>query len=105
MAWALLCAAGLAEIGMALALKQSAGWTRWWPSLIGIALALGSFFLLTLAMQRLPMATAYAAWTGIGAIGVAVAGMLFFGESGHPWRLLCLAAILAGIIGLRLLEA
>jgi quaternary ammonium compound-resistance protein SugE len=105
MAWVLLVAAGLVEVAMALALKQAQGWTRLWPSVIGIAAALGSVFLLTHAVKTLPMATAYAVWTGIGAIGVALAGVVFFNESAGALRLLCMAAIFAGIIGLHLLEA
>jgi quaternary ammonium compound-resistance protein SugE len=104
-AWVLLVAAGLVEVAMALALKQAQGWTRLWPSVIGIAAALGSVFLLTHAVKTLPMATAYAVWTGIGAIGVALAGVVFFHESAGALRLLCMAAIFAGIIGLHLLEA
>ena len=71
----------------------------------GIAAALGSIFLLTHAVKSLPMATAYAVWTGIGAIRVSLAGVAFFGESANPLRLLCIAAVIAGIIGLHLLEA
>lgn len=105
MPWILLLAAGLLEIVMALALKQTEGWTRLWPSGICIAAALGSLFLLAQAVKSLPTATAYAVWTGIGAIGVTLAGMTFFHESSSPARLLCLLAIFAGIIGLRVLEA
>ncbi len=104
MAWLILGAAGLVEIGMALALKEAAGWTKLWPSVLGIAAALGSIFLLTYAVKSLPVGTAYAVWTGIGAIGVTVAGIVFFGESSSPGRLLCIAAIFAGIVGLHLLE-
>jgi quaternary ammonium compound-resistance protein SugE len=105
MSWILLFAAGLLEIAMALALKQAEGWTRLWPSVTCIAAALGSLFLLAHAMKGLPMATAYAVWTGIGAIGVTVAGVMLFHESSSPGRLLCLLAIFAGIIGLRVFEA
>ena len=102
MAWVLLIAAGLAEIAMALALKQADGWTRPVPSVLGLACALGSIFLLTHAVKTLPITTAYAVWTGIGALGVMAVGVLFFHESASPLRLACVGAIVAGIIGLRM---
>lgn len=105
MAWAVLAAAGLVEIVMALALKQAHGWTKLWPSVLGIAAALGSIFLLTHAIRTLPMGTAYAVWTGIGAVGVTLIGIVFLGESSSPGRLVCIAAIFSGIAGLHLLEA
>lgn len=104
MAWIILIAAGVVEIVMALGLKYAEGWTRPWPSALGIAAALASVVLLALAMKSLPVATAYAVWTGIGAIGVSLVGILFLGESPHPARLLCLLAILGGMTGLHLLE-
>lgn len=103
-AWILLVAAGLVEIAMAIALKQADGWTRLWPSVLGIAAALGSIFLLTYAVKGLPIATAYAVWTGIGAIGVTLAGIVFFDESTGPLRMLCIGVIFSGIIGLHLLD-
>jgi len=104
MAWLLLFAAGAVEVVMALALKQAAGWTRPLPSAIGVGAGLASIVLLTLALRSLPAATAYAIWTGIGAIGVTVLGIALYGESAAPARLLCIALIAAGIAGLRLLE-
>jgi quaternary ammonium compound-resistance protein SugE len=104
MAWIILIAAGVVEIVMALALKYADGWTRPWPSALGIAAALVSLVLLTWAMRSLPVATAYAFWTGIGAIGVSLSGILFLGESAHPARLLCLLAIFGGMVGLRMVE-
>jgi quaternary ammonium compound-resistance protein SugE len=104
LAWITLIAAGLLEIVWAVALKQSAGWTRLWPSLIGIVSALASFLLLAAALRSLPVGTAYAVWVGIGAIGVALVGITALGESASPARLICLLLILAGVIGLRLLE-
>ena len=104
MAWILLFAAGLVEIVMAIALKQSAGWTRFWPGAIGIGAALASIFLLTAALRTLPVGTAYAIWTGIGAIGVTVIGIVAFQESASAMRLLCIALIFVGIIGLRIFE-
>jgi quaternary ammonium compound-resistance protein SugE len=104
MAWLLLLAAGLLEIVWAIALKQSEGFTRLWPSVIGISTALGSFLLLTMALRDLPVGTAYAIWVGIGAIGVALVGILALGEAASLTRLALLALILIGIVGLKLVE-
>jgi len=104
MAWMLLFAAGVVEVVMALALKYSEGWTRPVPGALGVLAGLASMGLLTLALRSLPAATAYAIWTGIGAVGVALLGIWLFGESAAPTRLACIALIVAGIIGLRLLE-
>jgi quaternary ammonium compound-resistance protein SugE len=102
MHWIYLLTAGLLEIVWAVGLKFTHGWTRLGPSL-GTALAMAaSFFLLARAIQSIPIGTAYAIWTGIGAAGTAALGMLFFGESASPLRLLSLAFIVAGILGLRL---
>lgn len=103
-AWPMLVLAGLLEIVWATALKQSDGFTRFWPSVIGITLSLVSFVLLALALRHLPVGTAYAVWVGIGAIGVAAAGMMLYGEPASPPRLICISAILAGVIGLRIIE-
>lgn len=105
MAWLILVAASAVEIVMALALKYADGWTRFWPSVIGIAAALGSVFLLTLAMKQLPAGTAYAIWTGIGSVGITVLGVMLFGDSPSAARLLCIALIVGGVAGLKLLEA
>jgi quaternary ammonium compound-resistance protein SugE len=104
MAWVLLVSAGIVEIVMAMALKYAAGWTRFWPSVTGVAAALASVFLLTCALKSLPATTAYAVWTGIGAVGVCLLGVFVFDESARPLRLACMAMIFAGMIGLRLLE-
>ena len=104
-AWWLLGAAGLLEIVMALALKASDGWSKPLPAALGLAAAAASLLLLTQAMRHLPAGTAYAIWTGIGGVGVAVFGILAFGDSASPLRLLCIGLIVAGIAGLRLLEA
>ncbi len=102
MHWIYLLAAGLLEIVWAVGLKFTQGWTRLGPSL-GIALAMAaSFFLLARAIQAIPMGTAYAIWTGIGAAGTAALGMLFFGESATPIRLFSLLLIVTGIVGLRI---
>lgn len=101
MHWLYLFAAGLLEIVWAVGLKFTQGWTRLWPS-VGTVLAMAvSFFLLARALQHIPIGTAYAVWTGIGAAGTALLGMLLLGESASPLRLLCVALIVAGIIGLR----
>ena len=104
MAWVLLIAAGALEIVMAMALKSADGWTRFGPSLLGLGSALASVVLLTLAVKHLPVTTAYAVWTGLGAVGVSLIGIVMFNESTHPLRLACIAAIFAGMIGLHLLD-
>jgi quaternary ammonium compound-resistance protein SugE len=104
-AWALLIAAGVLEIVWAIALDDAEGFTRLWPSVVGIAAAWISFGLLALALRTLPAGTAYAVWTGIGITGVAVVGILARGESSSPARLAFLALILAGVIGLKLVES
>ena len=105
MAWTLLVVAGLIEIVMALALKHTDGWTRPVPTLLGIGAALASIYLLSAALRHLPVGTAYAVWTGIGAVGVTLVGILFLGESASPARLALIALIFVGIGGLKLLPA
>jgi quaternary ammonium compound-resistance protein SugE len=104
MAWVVLVIAGIVEIAMAISLKLAAGWTRLWPSVIGIVAALASICLLTFATKRLPVTTAYAVWTGIGAVGVTLTGIIVFGESARPLRLACIALVFVGMIGLHLLD-
>lgn len=101
-AWTLVLAAGLLEVGMAIALKTSQGWTQPVPSMLALAAALGSIYLLATAVRALPLGVAYAVWTGIGAIGVTLAGLLFFAEPLSIGRLLCMTLIFAGIAGLRM---
>jgi len=104
MAWVYLILAGVFEIGWAFGLKQSAGFTRLIPSvltLISMAVSLG---LLGLALRSLPLGTAYAIWTGIGTIGTVVVGMLFYGEPATVIRLGCVALIVTGIVGLKLVS-
>jgi quaternary ammonium compound-resistance protein SugE len=103
-AWMQLCAAGLLEIAMALALKASEGASRPVPSVLAVVAALGSIYLLASAVRALPLGLAYAVWTGIGALGVTVAGMLVFAETPTPERLLCMALVFAGIAGLKALS-
>jgi quaternary ammonium compound-resistance protein SugE len=102
--WTLLIAAGLVEVVMALALKRSESFARLGPSALGIAAALASIALLTLALKRIPMATGYAVWTGIGAVGVVAAEALLQGQALSPARLGCIALVVAGTLGLRTLE-
>ena len=105
MAWLYLLGAGLLEVVWATALKFSDGLTRFWPSAIGIASAVVSFLLLVLALKTLPVGTAYAVWAGIGVGGVALIGIMALGEPVGMARLGFLALILAGIVGLKLVEA
>jgi quaternary ammonium compound-resistance protein SugE len=104
MAWLILLAAAVLEITWALALKESEGFTRLVPSVLGVVTAIGSVGLLMLALRDLPVGTAYAVWTGLGAVGVALAGILLLGESASPERLACLAVVFTGVAGLRLVE-
>ena len=102
MAWIYLILAGVVEIGWAIGLKYTHGFSRLWPS-VGTVLCIAvSFALLSLSLNPLPMGTAYAIWTGIGAAGTAAFGMLFLGESREAGRLVCLALIVAGVVGLKL---
>ncbi|GAA2362516.1 DMT family transporter [Nonomuraea africana] len=104
MAWVLLVLAAGLEIVWATALERSDGFSRPWPALLGVAAAALSLVLLTFALRSLPMGTAYAVWVGLGAVGVAAAGIVALGESASPARLACLALIVLGVIGLRLLD-
>ena len=102
MDWFILIVAGLFEIGWAIGLKYTEGFTRLWPS-IGTVLAMAiSLGLLGIAMKSLPLGTAYAVWVGVGAVGTALLGIVLFGEAANLGRLLSLTLILAGIIGLKL---
>jgi quaternary ammonium compound-resistance protein SugE len=101
MAWIYLGIAGLLEIGWALGMKSSAGFTRFWPSAGTVAAMIASFYFLSLAMRELPVGTAYAVWTGIGAVGTVILGMVLFGEPRNAARLLCVALIAMGIFGLK----
>ena len=102
MAWAYLVAAGLLEVAWAVGLKYTEGFTRLWPSAFTVLALAGSMALLALALKELPIGTAYAIWTGIGAAGTAALGILLFGESAAAARLVCIGLILAGIVGLKL---
>ena len=102
MAWIYLVIAGLLEIVWAIGMKYSHGWTRLWPSVGTIAAMIVSFLLLSVAMKHLHVGTAYATWTGIGAVGVAICGIVLFNEPFTLARVGCIALIVAGIVGLKL---
>lgn len=101
-AWIYLFFAGLMETGWAIGLKYTEGYTRLGPSVATLALMAGSFFLLSKALEDLPVGTAYAVWTGIGAVGAVILGMFVLGESRDTMRVLCLLLIVAGIVGLKI---
>lgn len=102
MAWVVLFVAGLLEVGWAVGLKYTDGFTRLWPTL-GTAIALiASMAMLGVALRTLPLGSAYAIWTGIGTVGTAVLGIVLFREPATAMRLICIALIVAGIVGLKL---
>jgi quaternary ammonium compound-resistance protein SugE len=105
MAWIYLFTAGVLEIGWAIGLKYTEGFTRLWPSVATLLAMIGSFGLLAEALKTIPLGTGYAVWTGIGAVGTAVIGMAFFGESREVLRILCLLLIIGGVAGLRFASA
>ncbi len=105
MDWLYLLMAGLLEVGWAIGLKYTQGFTRLWPSVGTIACMVVSFFLLSLALKTIPIGTGYAVWTGIGAVGTAILGMALLGEPRDVGRILCLMLIVAGIAGLKLMVA
>ncbi len=101
-AWLALLAAGLLEVGWALGLKYSDGLTRFWPTAGTVIAIVLSFGLMALALRSLPFGTAYAVWTGIGAVGSIIVGMLLYSEPTDPVRIICLTLIVAGMVGLKL---
>lgn len=101
-AWGVLLVAGLCEVGWAIGLKYTEGYTRLVPTVLTVGLMVLSVVLLGWALKALPVGTAYAVWTGIGAVGTALLGMLLFGESREVARLVCIGLIVAGILGLKL---
>lgn len=101
-AWLALLAAGLLEIAWALGLKYSDGLTKFWPTALTLLAIALSFGLMALALRSLPFGTAYAVWTGIGAAGSIIVGMLVFSEPTDPVRIFCLTLIVAGMVGLKL---
>jgi quaternary ammonium compound-resistance protein SugE len=105
MAWFYLFVAGILEIGWAVGLKKSEGFSRLLPSVITVILMIASVAVLALAVRKLPLGTAYAIWTGIGAVGASIAGIVLFAESKEWPKLLCLTLIVVGIIGLKIVSA
>ena len=101
MAWLVLVVAGLFEVGWAIGLKYTEGFTRPWPSALTVAAMVLSVVLLGWAMRTLPVGTAYAVWTGIGAVGTVILGIVLFQEPATVARLACVGLILAGIVGLK----
>ncbi len=104
MAWVYLFIAGLLEIGWAIGLKYTQGFTKLGSSIATVACMVLSFAFLSVALRTLPVGTAYAIWTGIGAIGTAVLGVVLFGEPAEMKRFFCIGLILAGVVGLRLVS-
>ncbi len=104
MSWLWLTLAGLFEIAWALGIKRTEGFTRLGPSVYTLATMIASFYLLSVAVTKLPIGTAYAVWTGIGAAGTAILGMILFSEPATAGRMFCIALIVAGILGLKVLS-
>lgn len=103
MAWVALFFAGLFEIGWAVGLKYTEGFSRLWPSVGTVTAMAASFFLLAIALKSLPLGTAYAIWTGIGTVGTVILGIFLFNEAADVLRIACIAMIVAGIVGLKLI--
>lgn len=101
MPWVWLIVAGLLEIAWAVGLKYTDGFARLWPSVTTVLLMLASFWCLAQAVKGLPLGTSYATWTGIGAVGTAIAGIVLFKEPATAARLACMGLIVAGIVGLK----
>lgn len=102
MAWIILIIAGLFEVGWAVGLKYTEGFTRMVPTGLTIISMIVSLGLLGIALRTLPLGTAYAIWTGVGTVGTAILGMALFGEPAQVMRILCIGLIVAGIVGLKL---
>ena len=105
MSWIILVIAGLFEIGWAIGLKYTQGFTRLWPTLGTVGAMVISVGLLGVAMRELPVGTAYAVWTGIGAVGTVILGIVLFGDPANAPRLVCVGLIVTGILGLKLTSA
>ncbi len=104
MNWVLLLLAGILEIGWAVGLKYAEGFTRFWPSVGTVVAMIASLALLGLAVRGLPLGTAYAVWTGVGIVGTAILGMVVLGEPANGLRIACIALIVGGIVGLKVLH-
>lgn len=102
MAWVVLVIAGLFEVGWAIGLKYTEGFTRLWPTVGTVVAMVISLWMLGIAMRSLPVGTAYSVWVGVGAVGTVVLGIALFGEAVNPGRLISVALIIAGIVGLKL---
>ncbi len=102
MPWLWLIVAGILEVAWAVGLKYADGFTRFWPSVVTVLLMLASFWCLAQAVRGLPLGTSYAIWTGIGAVGTAILGMILFREPATATRVACMALIVGGIVGLKL---
>ncbi len=102
--WLMILAAGVLEVCWAIGLKYTDGFSKLWPSVATVAAMAASFYLLSRALQTLPIGTAYAVWVGIGAVGTALVGMIALGEPATAARIGCIGLILAGIAGLKLLS-
>ncbi len=105
MAWIYLMVAAVFEMGWAIGLKYTDGFSRFWPSTITIGAMIVSFQFLAMAMKTIPVGTAYAVWTGTGAVGVSILGIMLFGDSRDLLRILSIMLIVAGVIGLKLFSA
>ncbi len=101
MAWTYLLIAGLLEMAWAIGLKYTEGWTKLWPSIGTVLTMIASFYFLSLALRTLPVGTAYAIWTGIGAVGTAILGIILFGEPRDLAKIVFLMMIIGGVAGLR----
>jgi quaternary ammonium compound-resistance protein SugE len=104
MAWTLLLVAGLCEVGWAIGLKYTESFTRLWPSVWTVAAMVASVYLLSLALKSIPVGTGYAVWTGIGAVGTAILGIVLLGDPATWQRAGCIGLIVAGIAGLKLVS-
>jgi quaternary ammonium compound-resistance protein SugE len=102
MPWIYLMLAGLLEVVWAIGLKYTEGFTRLWPSVITASAMIASIVLLAMAVKSLPIGTAYAIWTGIGAVGAVILGIVLFGDSASPVRLACVGLVVLGMLGLKL---
>jgi quaternary ammonium compound-resistance protein SugE len=102
MAWVILVVAGLFEVGWAIGLKYTHGYTRLWPTVWTVLAMIASVWLLGIAMKSLPVGTAYSVWVGVGAVGTVILGIVLLGEPANPARLISVALIIAGIVGLKL---